>query len=262
MSESKVHGEPGQRAVTRACAQAALLLMQHGSESALVENTAKRIGIAAGADSVEIALLSNAIVVSTLVDGHCITTVRRMADRGINMTMAVEVQRIMLDMEKKRMDIAEVERQLTALRPSHYNRWLVVGMVGISCSAFAFLAGADFPALWITFAASVCAMVVRQQLAFWHFNPLINFSVTAFLATSIAVQLLNFPPGTKTPHIALASCLLMLVPGMPLINSLADMVKGYVNTGIARLGFALLLCLGVCLGTAFALRVWNVRGWF
>lgn len=258
----KVNGETEQRAVTRACAHAALLLMQHGAESALVENIAKRIGLAAGADSVEIAILSNALVVSTLADGHCITTVRRVTDRGINMAMSVGVQRIMLDMERQGLDIQTVEECLGALRPFHYNRWLVVLMVGLSCAAFAILAGADLPAFWITLSASACAMAVRQQLALWHFNPLLNFATTAFVATSIATQSLRFSPGTMTPHIALASCLLLLVPGVPLINSLADMVKGYVNTGISRLGFALLLCLGVCLGTALALRVWGVRGWF
>ncbi len=33
------------------------------------------------------------------------------------------------------------------------------------------------------------------------------------------------------PHIALASSVLLLVPGFPLINSLADILKGYVNMG-------------------------------
>ena len=177
------------------------------------------------------------------------------------MGVAVEVQRIMLDAEEGKADTSEVEKRLGALRPRHYGRWFVMAMVGLSCAAFARLAGADFSACGITFVASVFAMAVRQQLALWHFNPLLNFAATAFVATSIAALALHYPLGTKTPHIAMASSVLMLVPGMPLINSLADMVKGYVNTGIARLGFALLLCLGTCLGIALALAVWKVPGW-
>lgn len=252
---------PEQRILTRACVDAARLLMQHGTESALAETVSKRIGLAGGADSVEIAIMANAVVVSTIVQGHCITTVRRVADHGINMGMAVEVQRIMLEAEAGRLNPGEVEDQLLALRPHHYNRWLVVVMVGFSCAAFARLAGADPGACGLAFIASVAAMTVRQQLALWHFNPLLNFAATAFVATSIAAQSINFPAWTSTPHIAMASSVLMLVPGMPLINSLADMVKGYVNTGIARLGFAVLLCLGTCLGIALALAVWKMPGW-
>ena len=43
-----------------------------------------------------------------------------------------------------------------------------------------------------------------------------------------------------TPRIAMASCVLLLVPGYPLINSISDMVKGYINTGLARGMYALL----------------------
>ncbi|GAM76855.1 putative membrane protein [Vibrio ishigakensis] len=32
----------------------------------------------------------------------------------------------------------------------------------------------------------------------------------------------------------MASSVLMLVPGFPLINSVADVLKGYINMGIAR----------------------------
>jgi uncharacterized membrane protein YjjP (DUF1212 family) len=253
--------ETEQRALTRACAQAARLLMQHGAESALVENTAKRIGLKIGADSVELAVMANAIIVSTLLNGHCITTVRRIVDRGINMGIVVDVQGIMLDAEAGKIGTREIESRLEALRPLHYNRWLVVVMVGLACASFARLAGADPAACGLTFLAAAIAMGFRQQLAHWKFNPLVNFALTAFVATSITGQALHFPLGTETPHIAMASSVLLLVPGMPLINSLADMVKGYVNTGIARLVFAVLLCLGACLGIALALAVWKVTGW-
>ncbi|GAM62519.1 putative membrane protein [Vibrio ishigakensis] len=40
----------------------------------------------------------------------------------------------------------------------------------------------------------------------------------------------------------------MLVPGFPLINSVADVLKGYINMGIARFVMASLLTLATCLG--------------
>ena len=52
--------------MTRLCARTALLLMQHGAESALVENMVRRLGHALGGCEVEIALMSSAIVITTL----------------------------------------------------------------------------------------------------------------------------------------------------------------------------------------------------
>ncbi|VEH66298.1 inner membrane protein YjjP [Rodentibacter pneumotropicus] len=66
-----------QRGVTRACVQTALLLLQHGAESTVVVQMAQRLGIALGVESVECALTANAVVITTLSNQHCITTVRK-----------------------------------------------------------------------------------------------------------------------------------------------------------------------------------------
>ena len=44
-----------QRAVTRICVETALLLLQHGAESAVVVQMAQRLGVALGIESVECA---------------------------------------------------------------------------------------------------------------------------------------------------------------------------------------------------------------
>lgn len=91
--------EPEQRAITRLCIETGLTLMQHGAESALVETVTRRLGLALGVERVEIALMSNALVVTTLSERHCITTVRRNEDLSINMHMVTETQRAMLEVE-------------------------------------------------------------------------------------------------------------------------------------------------------------------
>ena len=91
--------EPQQREVTRLAVETGLVLLQHGAESALVENLSRRLALSLGVPRAEVALLANAVVVTTLGEGHCITTVRRNEDRGINMHVVTEVQRAMLDAE-------------------------------------------------------------------------------------------------------------------------------------------------------------------
>lgn len=63
------------------------------------------------------------------------------------------------------------------------------------------------------------------------------------------------------PQIALASSVLLLVPGFPLINSLADILKGYVNMGLGRWTIATILTFGACLGIVFALSVLHITTW-
>lgn len=249
-----------QREVTRLCIKVALLLLQHGAESAIVVQMTHRLGLALGMDSVEYALTPNAIILTTLYHNQCITTVRKNTDQGINMHIITEVQRIIITAEHRIYDIHQVRKKLEQITPFKYNRSLVIFMIGLSCACFAHLSGGDATISAITFIAASIAMFIRQSLAHRHYNPLIVFSITAFIASIIAGTALKYNLGND-PQIALASSVLLLVPGFPLINSLADILKGHVNMGIGRWTIATTLTFGACLGIVFALAVLNIPFW-
>lgn len=250
----------GQREITRLCVQSALLLLQHGAESTLVEQVAERLGLALGVQSVESSISANAIVLSTLNNGQCITTTRRNVDRGINMQVVTEVQRTLIMAERGLLSIAEVRKRLDKIKPLRYPRSWVVVMVGLSCASFSHLSGGDATVFSVTFIASAIAMLVRQELALRHFNPLVNFCLTAFVASSVSSVGLVYQLGNQ-PSLAMASSVLLLVPGFPLINALSDMVKGHVNMGLARWMMATLLTFATCAGIVMAMALWDVRGW-
>ncbi len=242
------------------CADTALKLLQHGAESALIESLARRVGLALGAERVEIALMANAVTVAVRIKGRSKATVRRNEDRGINMHIVMEVQRLVLEVEAGRLDRTQYRAQLLALQPLHYPRWLVALVIGLSCACFARLNHADWAACALVTVASAVAMAVRQRLAHWHFSPVIVFAGTAFVATSVTAVGFIYDLST-TPKVAMAASVLLLVPGYPLINSVSDMVKGYINTGISRGAFALLLSGATCAGIVAAMSAWKVWGW-
>lgn len=102
-------------------------------------------------------------------------------------------------------------------------------------------------------------MIVRQEIGHRQFNPLINFAATAFVTSVISAQAVIYQLGNK-PTIVMASSVLMLVPGFPLINAVADMLKGYINMGIARFVMASLLTLATALGIVAAMSITGIWG--
>ena len=96
-------------------------------------------------------------------------------------------------------------------------------MIGLSCGSFSLLFGGDWPVFLITTLASSTGMFVRQEIAHRHFSPLLNFSATAFVATLIASLATTYSWGEQ-PQLAMAACVLLLVPGFPLINAMLDVV--------------------------------------
>ncbi|MDN3699423.1 MULTISPECIES: threonine/serine exporter family protein [Vibrio] len=249
-----------QRATSRLIAQAGQMLLAHGAESALVGDIMRRIGLASGMDEVEVALSANSLVVTTMMDDHCITTTRSCPDRGINMRAVTQIQRICIMLEKGIVDYSLAQQKLNEISPERYNRWLVVFMIGLSCASFSHLAGGDWSVFAMTFLASSSGMIVRQEIGHRHFNPLMNFAATAFVTSAISAQAVLYNIG-NLPEIVMASSVLMLVPGFPLINAVADMLKGHINMGIARFVMASLLTLATSLGIVAAMSLTGVWGW-
>lgn len=253
--------QSAQRNITRLCIQCGLFLLQHGAESALVEDLPTRLGIALGMDSVECAISPNAIVLTTIKDNQCLTSTRKNSDRGINMHVVTEVQRIVIMSEHQLLDAHQVEKRFEQIKPLRYPRWLVVTMVGLSCACFCKLNKGGWDGAFVTLCASMIAMYVRQVLTHRSLHPQINFCITAFVATTVSGLMLTLPHFANTPTIAMAASVLLLVPGFPLINSVADMFKGHINTGLARWAIASMLTLATCIGVVLAMTVWGLRGW-
>ncbi|CSD44237.1 putative Inner membrane protein [Vibrio cholerae] len=80
------------------------------------------------------------------------------------------------------------------------------------------------------------------------------------MTSVISAQAVIYQLGNK-PTIVMASSVLMLVPGFPLINAVADMLKGYINMGIARFVMASLLTLATALGIVAAMSITGIWGW-
>ena len=249
-----------QNELTRIAVRGGQILLQHGAESRIIEQVTQRFGMALGADNVELSVSSDAIVITTRFGERCVTTTRRCYDRGINMHMVCEVMRICIMLEKQLLDGKQVKKRLNRLTPYKYNRWVVVLMVGLSCSSFSHFFGGDWPVYITTFFASSCAMILRQELGHRQHNPFVNFAAAAFLATSIASIGVIHQFGAN-PEIAMAACVLLLVPGFPLINAASDMLKGHISTGIARWVFATLLTISASIGIVLSMVVTGVWSW-
>lgn len=252
-----------QQRITRLCVRCALLLMQYGAESVVVVDLTKRLGMSLGVGGVECALSFNAITLTTLYNGSCITTARNTVHQGINVSILVQIQQIILDIERHRCDensVADVENRLDAIDRTTYPDNLMAFFVGLSCASFAYLHSHDWSIALVTLVASFCAMRIRLFLSAHHFNPFVVAMISAFSATLLGAVAYFLSLGIHA-DIAVASSILLLVPGFPIINSLSDILKGYINMGVGRWMFASMLTLSACVGIVIALILLGIPHW-
>ena len=237
------------------------LLLQHGADTQKVEETIHRLGTDLGCDWLDILVSPNAIIITASSGAEFRTKVRRVSSLGVNMSIVTEVIRLRRRVTRREVDRHELRSELKRITASHshYNRWVVVFMVGLACAAFSRLFGAEWPSFFVTFGASAAAMFVRQELNRRRFNLFLVIIATAFVAGIVASIAPRFQIDSQ-PTLALASSVLLLVPGVPLINAAEDMIKGHFVTGVVRGITGGIVALCIALGLLLAMALMGVRG--
>ena len=121
----------------------------------------------------------------------------------------------------------------------------VLLMASLANAAFCRLFGGDHWAMLVTFTSTLIGFFTRQHLARKKVNNYIVFVVSAFVASLCASSSLSL--GLETAEIALATSVLYLVPGVPLINGIIDITDGHIQIGITRIvnAFMLIVCIAI-----------------
>lgn len=229
------------------------MLLQNGADSQRTEETIHRLGTALGCDWLDIVILPDAIIASTINNAEFRTKVRRAPGRGIDMQKIADISDVSFRAGKGDLDRFEVRTELRRIDQveRNYNRWIVVWGVGLACAAFSRLFGGDWAVFLVTFLASSVAMFTRQELHNRNFNAFFTVVATAFVSGSLVSSASIFNLSSE-PTIAMAASVLLLVPGVPLINAAEDLLNGHTLTGVLRGIVGLLLVLSIALGLVFS----------
>lgn len=127
-----------------------------------------------------------------------------------------------------------------------YDYRLVSLSVGVACGCLCLLTGGNWVDAAFTMVAASAGALLRNYILKLGFNPFLSFIFAAFITTFIASQNTLWHLG-DSPESTLATAVLYLIPGVPLINSIIDLLEGYLIASLARSLFAasILCCISV-----------------
>ncbi len=148
------------------------------------------------------------------------------------------------------LDAAAADARLEAIerQGSSYPAWLVILAMASTTAALARLFGAQWPVVGAALLAGLVSMILRRALARRDMLPAAIAAVTAFVSGMTAVLPLHFLD--TDPSLTLVAAGMVLVPGVPLINGVRDLVEGHAAIGLARLANALVAILAIASGLA------------
>lgn len=232
------------------------LLLENGADTELARTRMERFANALGG-SAEV-FISNERLLLTLVSGQVYRTrigspIQAM---GVNLGRLGSLEAIARAIEQGDIDVDEGGRRIDAVQtsPPLHPAWLVLTAVALATASLARLFGAGWPVVAASFAAGLANAYLRRLFARRAINPTAAAFTTALVSSAVGAALLKAAPQAQ-PTLCLVAAGMILVPGVPLINGVADLVSGHIGVGVARLvtgaiavvaiSFALFLAAGL-----------------
>ena len=178
---------------------------------------------------------------------YTVTRYRTTPPHSVHLRLLTEFSRMTWKVADGDLTFQQAKEETERIQKiNHYSYWSIAVAVGISCACLCLLLGGSLVDGGVACVAAFVGSIVRVYISHYKFNPMISFVIASFFTTMISGANMILGWGTA-PEAALATSVLYLVPGVPLINSLIDLIEGHLSSAWNRalFGASILLCIAV-----------------
>ena len=208
---------------------------------------------------------------------HSFSKMQRCDKHVINMLAIQEVSKLSWRAIQKDYSLDKYEEELEKIANGkhYYKDWIIAIGAGLACGGFCIQFGCDWTAFFYASIAAILGNRLRMFLNHSGSNLYANFAVAAFVSTILAwlSSFLSTPTiqaalpeflrpilFTETPWHPLLACALYIVPGVPLINAVNDLLDNHINTGLVRAMSTLLIVIAMSFGIMLAIKCGSFDG--
>lgn len=233
------------------------LMLRNGAETYRVNDTVKRICSSRGFTHINVFVAPNTIIVSDdRFDGY--TFMKVIEGRYINLNkidMLNDFSRKFVS--KTDMSIDEAIEELKNLEDKSPHTQRAVNIwTAIGSSSFAVLVGGDnVLTFMLTLITSVIAMIVYDKI-----KEISNIPVFAILISSIVIGFCGVglvEVGIlDTPKMLIVGSIMPLLPGVPFIKAVRDLVSGELMSGVGRVIEAAIIATAIAVGVGVAMNLY------
>ena len=215
---------------------------------------AQRIGTSQGVD-IQLSSFQKSIIITVHDErsGEVVTRVVKIPALPISFERNSDLSALSWDAVDEHLSLTDLrDRYGELIAKPRMDPIFVLLTVGLANASFCRLFGGDWTAVGIVFTSTLVGFSARQRMQAHAVNHFLVFILSAFLASLCASSALGFD---CTAEVAIATSPLFLVPGVPLINGVIDIVEGHILIGCSRLINALLLIVCIAVGLSATLMI-------
>ena len=172
----------------------------------------------------------------------------------VNMSIISAVNRLIWRATKRNYSLEKYEKELLRLQKlrKHYSLPMEALGAGLICGGLCKLFGGDLAASLASMLCGVIGFWVRRACNSYGFNTYAVVTISAFVATFVAC-IIQYSDISSTPIHPMIAATVFLIPGIPLINAMDDMLEGYLLSGMTRAVNTLFTLASIAFGIIMAL---------
>lgn len=185
--------------------------------------------------------------------------IKRAPHTAISFYKNTDLSRLSWNIADGHVDLDEANKVLHKVSTAPFtNKWLVLVLTSLANLSFCRIFGGDLWAMLIVFVATFIGFRLKQILLEDGMNAKLVFLICAFFSSVIATSGHIFNLGDK-PEIALGTCILYLIPGIPYINSVSDLIAGEYLVAFSRFMDAIVLTFCLTVGLSVGILLMNLQ---
>lgn len=233
-------------------------MLRTGAEILRVEDTIMRICLAYGGGIVDVFTILSLIIVSWhTTDDRNFTQTRRIYSYSTDLNKLEQLNALSRYICQNKPDCDEIEQRVEEIMyvPRRISKSQLTGYV-LAASAFAVFFGGNLR-------DGLAAGLVAVFLFFYDYifkprskNRVVYTVICSAVVGVLCILSVKFGIGVHKDKVSIGS-IMLLIPGINMMNAIRDMICGDIITGLLRLAEAIMVAVAIAAGFALAIMAFR-----
>jgi uncharacterized membrane protein YjjP (DUF1212 family) len=232
------------------------LLLVNGADTCEAEQVVSTFAASLGFDA-SLLITYEAILATVEFKGATDTRIgRHLIPPNVDMNAIASLKRLANEVLEERLSFSSAHEAFERLEQSQhlYPTQIVVATLGVSAGSIARLFGADWTVVCAATLAAILGSIVRLRLGRAKVNPFANSFWSALVGALVGGLAIRLAPNS-TQWLSLVAPGMILVPGVPMMNAIREVIGNHLSVGCSRLMFVAVTLLSIGLGIFIAATV-------
>ncbi len=233
--------------------------MASGANTSRIRITISRIARAFGF-STELMITHRALMLTVTDEEKDFfqSNLKRTSPHGANFRMVSGISRMSWHVVDENWNYEQIWAEIDRLKSlPNYPGLVVLFTVALAGASFCRLFGGGPVEMIVAFVATFIGLFVKQEATKRNFNAYLSIFFASLTSCLIAGAFVKLSQGTNAEY-AFATSVLYLIPGIPLINSLSDLLDGNIMNGIVRGVNGLIIAFAIALGMLCSILIYQI----